>query len=121
MLNAPKAQWELQSELLHIDIPSTTMFGERNAVKILGDVAFLGAASTESVFIFRRIFSSGRQKRVLWSLWMNLEHPKYSDALAVAAALSPSSPAAAARVVVGDTTSRTMMPYRRPIAKASLR
>jgi hypothetical protein len=48
-------------------------------------------------------------------------HPKYSAALAAAAALPPSSPAAAARFVVGDTTSRPMMRYRRPIAKASLK
>ena len=47
-------------------------------------------------------------------------HPKYSDALA-AAALAPSSPAAAARFIVGDTTSRPMMRYRRLIAKALLR
>jgi hypothetical protein len=79
--NAKKGQWELQSELSHIDIevacaPSTMMFGEKNAVKILGDVAFIGAASTESVFIFRRIFSSD-QKRASWSLWMNLRSSDY--------------------------------------------
>jgi len=45
----------------------------------------------------------------------------YSDALAAAAALLPSSPAAAARFVVGDTTSRPMMRYHSPTAQASVK
>jgi hypothetical protein len=76
-----KGIWQLQGELTHNDIelsaaPSVAMFGDKNAIKLLGDVAFVGAAGMETVFVFRRTFGTD-QKSVMWSLWLHLKSSDY--------------------------------------------